>query len=134
MFFSEEPMDIFLSAPYFHQSKYTQYGSILPGEFNIGQWFRPYFFEVQMWNSKGEFHVGANEPIFYASFLTNKNVELKRFNYNDTLRSYSAALLEGNKMFGRGQSLLSRYHRFNSIGMRERILKEIHNNVIDEII
>ena len=55
LFFSDEPVSAFFTPPYFHKPEYTNYGSIIPGEFDIGQWFRGYSFEVQMWNQKGEF-------------------------------------------------------------------------------
>lgn len=130
--FADQPLEMFCSAPYFHKAGYTKYGSIIPGKYDIGQWFRPYFFEVQMWNKKGEFHLESGEPLFYCSFDTDQEIVFKRFRLDSTLRGYSSGLISGNGLFGRGQTLLSRYSRFGRVGMREKVLTEIQKNLIND--
>jgi hypothetical protein len=131
LMFADKPLNTFFSSPYFHKSKYTQYGSIIPGEFDIGQWFRPYLFEVQMWNNKGEF-ILEEEPIFYASFMTNDTINMKRFNMTEEILRYSISGSNSTLVFGKGQSLVSRYNRFKAAGQRERILTEINKNLIND--
>lgn len=132
IFFSDEPLDAFFTSPYFHEPKYTKYGSIIPGEFNIGQWFRPYSLEIQTWKSSGDIIFEEDEPLFYVEFKTEKNVEFRRFEMNDKLKSYTSSLVRGTDFFGLGQTMFERYNRFKSIGMREKILTEIHKNLIDD--
>jgi hypothetical protein len=131
--FSEEK-NVFgtLSSPWFSESQYTKYGCVCPARFDIGQWFRPMDIEVQMWKKEGEFHLMENEPFFYVELETYKQVNLHRFNLSETLKKYAIANAESTRMFGRGKTLLSRYKRFEDVGMREKILTEIKNNLIEE--
>jgi hypothetical protein len=132
MFFAEEPVDAVFSAPYFHKPQYTNYGSPVPGEFNIGNWFRAYNLELQMWSNKGEFTIEENEPAFYTEFKTDRPIELKRFSMNEKLFNYANSCVETTNMFGRGRSLLQRYAMFEKVGLREKVLTEINKNLIDE--
>ena len=130
--FADQPLSTFFTSPHFTKSKYTQYGSVIPGRFDIGQWFRPYNFEVQMWDRQGEFHLVEGEPIFYTHFETDKPIIFKQFNLNPKLALMAKACIDTSGLFGRNQPLLTRYKRFNSVGMREKILTEINKNLIDE--
>ena len=130
--FSEEPLDAYFTPPMFHPTKYTKYGSPIFGEFDIGQWFRPYNFEVQMWDKEGEFHIKEGEPLFYVEFKTDKKILIKRFAMNEKLQKISAACIESFSLFGRGESLQERYRRFNDTNMREIVLDQISKNIINE--
>lgn len=131
IFFATEPVEALFTSPYFHKAEHTKYGSVIPGKFDIGQWFRPYNFEVQMWDKKGEFHLKENEPMFYVEFKTDRPIILKQFNNTEELSRISDACVATTDMFGRGQTLLSRYFRFRDTGMKQRTLKLIKENVIE---
>jgi len=130
--FSDEPLDAFFTSPYFHKPGYTNYGTVVPGEFNIGKWFRPFNLELQMWSNKGEFTIEENEPTFYVEFKTDRPIELKRFSMNEKLFNYANSCVETTNMFGRGRSLLQRYAMFDKVGLREKVLTEINKNIINE--
>jgi len=129
--FADEPLDVMFTAPYFTQSKYTQYATVIPGKFDIGSWFRPYHFEVQPWKTKGEIHIEENEPLIYAQFQTDREINIKRFVMSKELMNMSHACVQTTELLGIGQSLLSRYNRFRNIGMREKILVEINKNLVE---
>lgn len=130
-FFAEEPLEAFFTPPYFHQPKYTKYGSIMPGQFDVGQWFRPYPLEIQTWSNSGDLKFENNEPLFYVEFKTDKKIILKRFKFNEQLYLYSKQCTDSTSIFGRGQSLLSRYNRFKDVDLDKKILFEIKNNLLD---
>jgi hypothetical protein len=132
MFFAEESVEAYFTPPMFHEPKYTKYASAIPGQFNIGEWFRPFNFEVQLWKNKGEIHLEENEPLFYVDFQTNRPVILKRFNVTERLFLYSTAISGSSSIFGLGDSLSKKYERFKNVGYREKILTEIKKNLIDE--
>jgi len=132
LFFAEEPVEAFFTPPYFHEPKYTKYGSVIPGQFDIGQWFRPYQAEVLMWKNEGSFILEEGEPLFYIEFKTDKKINLKRFNHTPEVQKYSQACIDSTPMFGFGQTMLARYNRFRNIGMREKVLTAIKNNLIDD--
>ena len=132
LFFSDESLSMSLTPPMFHEPKYTKYGSVMPGEFDIGQWFRPLNFEVQMWNNIGEFHLEQNEPMMYLEFKTDRPILLHRFNLNDKLMAYQKNPNRVLYIYGKFQSLVDKYREFINFGYRERILTEIKKNLIEE--
>jgi hypothetical protein len=132
MFFAEESLEAYFTPPMFHEPKYTKYGAVIPGQYNIGSWFRPYNFEVQLWKNKGEIHIEEDEPLFYVEFQTDRPILLKRFNITERMFLYSNANAGSASLFGLGESLSKRYKRFKDVGYREKILTEIKQNLIDE--
>lgn len=130
--FAEESLDAYFTPPMFHPPKYMKYGSVVPGEFDIGRWFRPYNLEIQMWNQSGKFELQENEPLFYTEFKTEKRVVLKRFQINDKLHDAAVACINSKNIFGSGQTLDERYNRFENTDMRDMILSEIKKNIISE--
>lgn len=130
--FADQPLEIILTPPYFHKPQYTNSGSVIPGSFDAGQWFRPFNFEIQVWKDKGTIEFKDGEPLFYAELMTDKKVNVHRFNHTEQLEELSLACIESTKLFGLGQTLLSRYNRFKSAGLREKVLTEIKKNIIEE--
>lgn len=133
IFFAEEDLDVIFSSPTFHKPKYTNYGTIFPGQFNIGSWFRPYHFEVQMWNNKGSFIVEEDEPIFYAKFITDKKIKLNRFTLTEKLFNYSDHCSNSSLTMKSNIPLSERYKRFKESKMNNSILKEIKENLCLDI-
>jgi hypothetical protein len=132
LFFADSPVDLFFTPPYFHEPKHTKYGACIPGEFDIGQWFRPYAFEFQTWSKKGEFHFEENEPLLYAEFKTDRPIIFHRFIMTSQLQKYKEANIQSFNIFGRFQTLQEKYKKFKQVGYREKILTEIKKNLIEE--
>lgn len=132
LFFADEPIDVFFSSPYFHKPQYLQYAACVPGEFNIGKWFRPFNFEMQTWSDSGEIHIKEGEPLFYAEFKTERPILMHRFNMTPQLHKYKNANATSIKLFGPFQSLSDKYEKFKQVGYREKILTDIKNNLIQE--
>lgn len=132
IFFADEPLEVYLTPPMFSEPHYTKYGSIVPGEFDIGQWFRPINFEVQTWKNTGEFHLVQNEPLMYLEFKTDRPINLKRFNMNETLYNYATAMSNSFYFFGNGKSLKYRYQQFKNVGYKSKIMKQIEEGLLDE--
>jgi hypothetical protein len=132
LFFADQPLEIDVSAPTFHEPRYIKYGTVVPGGFDIGQWCRPVNFELQAWKNKGEIVLEDGEPLMYVNFKTDKKINLYRFNHSDATIKYVKSNITSQILFGPGQSLLNRYKKFNNAGLREKILTEIKHNLIDE--
>ena len=128
IFFCEESIDMEITPPMFHQPKYTKYGTCIPGRYDIGSWYRPFVFEIQMWEPKGTFVLEKDEPIFYASFYTDRPIILKRYNYTKELEAISQHLIlstSGDPTFE------NRYNMFNNTSQRELISKRIKDNLFE---
>ncbi len=130
IFFAEESLDVCFTPPMFHKPKYTQYGSIIPGQFDVGNWFRPYNAEIQTWSNSGDIVFEKDEPLFYAEFMTDRPIVLKRFNMTQELTAYYESCVNTTSFFGRGISLPERYNMFKKVNMRDKVLKAIKDNII----
>lgn len=131
IFFAEDDnIDISLTSPYFDHPEHLQYGSIIPARFSISNWFRPVNTEFMLKESVREFKMKKDEPLFYASFNTNKNVKLIRFDMNEKLRASSMACSTSSR-WESWVPLSQRYNRFKESRMRGIILKEIRNNLVE---
>lgn len=132
-FFSDSPVDAYFTPPMFHKPEYTKYGTVIPGEFNIGKWFRPFNFEMQLWSNTGEIIFKENEPLFYVEFKTDRRIEFKQFNVTKQIRKYSNSVINSRDIHGFGKTLAYKYNKFLSYNMQEKILNEIKRNLIDEV-
>ena len=130
IFFADQGLPATFTAPYFSKTEYTRYGSVIPGEFDIGQWFRPYVLEMQMWSQSGSLVLEENDPLFYVRFNTDKNIVLHKFEMNKKLWAYVDHCVSDRFIFGPGRSLAKRYNTFKSSRMNDAILNEIKRNVV----
>ena len=131
-FFASESLEASFTSPFFHKAKYMESCSTVPGNFDIGQWYRPFSFEIQTWSNKGTIDFVEGEPLFYVEFKTDRPIIIKRYHQTELLTKYADSNMKTPEMFGFGQTLKTRYNRFRSIGMREKILHEIEKNVFEE--
>lgn len=128
--FSDESLDAYFTPPFFHKPEYMKYGSVIPGEFNIGKWIRPFFFQVQMWENVGTFEL-KEEPLFYMELKTDRPIKVHYFKASEQLFKYIYSGINLSSFFGKGRSLSERYARFENVGMRSKVLAEIKNNLIE---
>lgn len=129
-FFAEESVQATFNPPFFHKPGYMKYGSIVPGTFDIGQWFRSYNCEIQMWDTKGKFIMEDGEPLFYIEIPTDRKVIFKRFEFNPKLQSYAFSASMSPQHYGSNVPLVDRYKRFMQTRTNEIVLKEIKANLI----
>ena len=132
MFFADSSLKMTVSSPFFHEPKHTKYGTIFPGSFDVGQWFRPIHIELQMWKQSGELILEKDEPMYYLLFDTDRPIRLHRFVLDDQLLKYAHSTVGMGKLFSQNFSLAERYKKFQAIGHREKILTKIKQNLIEE--
>lgn len=133
-FFSEEPLKIKVTAPYFNKVNYQSEGTFIGGVFDIGRWFRPIQSEIITWQEKGQINFEENEPLFYVEFLTGQSVELQRFRVTPIVEFLASGLVNSplqNKENMQG-TLESRYEAFERSDYRLGILEEIKANLVSE--
>lgn len=128
--FSEEPLEIMLTGPYLHKTEYTKYGLLTSGQFDIGQWFRPINCEIQLFGQEGEIHFKKDEPLFYVKFLTDKKIELKRFELTEEIDTYARKCIGAKGIYGLRNPLSFYYNKFNKTRTRDIVLKKIKENLI----
>jgi len=128
-FFCEEPLNASFTSPYFHRCGYLQYGAMVPGEFDIGRWFRPIHPEINLWENVNELVIEKEEPVFYVSFETDKNVNLKRFTMNSTLDRI-AKTCGTSSSWEPFAKISDRYKRFVKSRTDKIVMREIKRNMI----
>jgi hypothetical protein len=128
--FAEEPLEIMLTGPYLENVEYMKYGFLTSGQFDIGQWFRTLNAEIQLKGNEGEIHFKKGEPLLYIKFLTDKKINLKRFELTSELDTYSRKCMGAKSIFGMRMTLPESYNIFNKSRTRDIVLKKIKENLI----
>lgn len=131
-FFSEESLTMQITPPFFSDSSFSKDASIIPGSFDIGRWFRPVPADFQVWgNDVDKLTLKSNDPLFYARFMTDRNVILKRFMLTPEISSIITSLIATRNLFGRFRSLEDRYSDFTRSKTNKVILHHIRKNLLD---
>lgn len=129
--FADQPVIGQFNSPHFHKAPHLQYGSLIPASFDIGQWFRPIHLEFQLWQNAGEFELQIDEPVMYLELLTDKKIQLHRFDLNGRLNDYMTECVNASKFYGSQVPVVERYKRFTQSRMKERILREISAQLLE---
>lgn len=133
-FFCEESIQMQATAPWFHKSTFQEKGTTVGGIYNIGKWYRPIIMDVCVWGNQGTIHFKAGEPLYYIKFLTDRPVQMVRYNNTPALDLFTTTLINDpkrteNKRFG---TLEKRYEIFEKSEIRQAIIDEIKANLVSE--
>jgi hypothetical protein len=128
IFFAEEPVLMRLTSPWFHKAPHMQYGSLVPGNYDIGRWFRPINFEYNLWDGGTKLEIEAGEPLAYIEFGTDRKIVLKRFEATEKLHTVGGEIIHARSK--RWKTLGARYELFDRSPLRKIILKEISENIL----
>lgn len=129
MFFCEEEIDIMMTEPYFSKAQHKSWGSIVPGMFNCGSWFRPIQIEFNIWENTKDLHLEQDEPLAYVKFMTNKKIVFKRFAMTDSLIS-QAKICSSAGRWEPKVPLVKRYKRFKNTKRNKFVIEEIKKNLL----
>ncbi len=131
-FFSEKPLKIKVTAPYFHDVDYQKNGTFIGGIFDIGRWFRPIDSEIITWSETGSINFKAEEPLFYVEFLTDEDITLKEFKINPIIKKLAINLINSpfQNLENLQGSLYSRYKAFDKSDYRNILLQEIKSSLV----
>lgn len=129
IFFCEESLEMRLYPPYFHKTETSKQGCIMPGGFDIGQWFRGAMLTHQLWKGQKELTVHKDEPAAYVEFITDRPIVLQQFELVPELWQISLEATNFKQILP-NQSLSSLYARFTRSGRRNRVLSLIKENLV----
>ena len=131
IFFTEDDIDLTLTAPFFSANNYSQEGAIVPARLKINSWFRVLNLEINLWKDVTTLHIEKDQPIAYVNFITQDNapVKLVRFEMNEKLHSYATGCGTSSSWESH-IPLFERYVRFKKTRMNNLVLKEIKNNLV----
>lgn len=133
IFFSEEDVSMTLLPAYFHPPKYYENGNIVPGKIpNISSWFRSINMEFILKDGINNIKIEKNDPLAYVQFdtPTPKKIKLIKFELNDKLRSYATSCSSSTE-WEAWIPFYDRFERFKKSKIKNQILKEIKNNLLE---
>lgn len=128
--FADKPLKMSTSSPYLHESVHTSYGHIVPGIFDIGQWFRPINLEFTLNEGIDEIFIPAGDPLIYLNFHTDEKIQFHRFELDHNLQKIALSVLRTRTM-GSFSPLRKVYKYFNDTHLKGLILKNIRHNLLD---
>jgi len=130
IFFSEDDLNMTITSPFFSNSNHLKYGSLIPGTFNISNWFRNINLEFNLWDNNKEFKIEEDEDMMYCFFDTKNDIELIRFDLSNRAKQIMHTCGQSSN-WEKFVPLYKRYKRFKESKMRNILVKEIKNNIIE---
>ena len=130
IFFTEED-DLNMSAyqyPVFENNEITKRCMIIPGDFNIGKYFRNLEFAFILKKEYNEFIVNNEDVLYYLKFHTKEKIKFKQFRCNENLRQMIADVRKANTGNKKGASMQVYYNKFKG---KKYILNQIKQNLLD---
>jgi len=129
VFFSEESLILQVTPAYMHNTSDKKSGYITSGSMDISSWYRPIFSTYQLWDNQNSIKFTKDEPMMYFQFLTDKKINLIRFEENDALRDIRQGCVNFKHILP-NQPLGELYRRFRSGRLHKKVLKEIKKNIL----
>ena len=131
LMFADEPVNVKVSAPYFPTVTVGDGVLVAAGEFDIGTWYRPFNYDMHIPVTTKELHFKKDDPLLFFEFMTDKKIVFKRYSMTNYLNELSKECIDFWTRFGFNIKMVDKYNMFKQSNMREIILKEIQNNLID---
>lgn len=129
LLFADEPLVARFTPPYFPFYSPMEGAVLASGEFDIGQWFRPFHLDYHVPITTTSFKLTSNDPLFYIELKTDKEVVFKRYRLTKELAALGRECVQSPKLFGPFKKLQERYDFAQKSKMKERVLAEIKENL-----
>lgn len=129
IFFTDSPSLEFTAGlpPYLENNNITDRCTVIPGQFDIGKWYRPIEFAFFLKSQYNDFKIEQGEMFQYVKFHTDKKINFIQFKETDILKSYLDDTMNIRMYKKNIFSLDFYYKQFN---LKKLILKEIKENII----
>jgi hypothetical protein len=131
MFFSETDCEMQFSGSNIVDNDFTKNCIVIPGQYNTGKWFRgiDFGFFVRDKNTK----VSKGDTIANIRFLTDEKIVFKKFFITNQCNGLANLVVnyKHSQKFPLNRYLTNMYNDFQSSKLRNQILKEINNNLMD---
>jgi hypothetical protein len=132
IFFSEEPLIMRITPPWFPHVSPCDGAVLSSGEYDIGQWFRQVGLDYHIPNNTNIFKISKDDPLMYIEFKTDRPIILKQFKLRNSMKeTQKEYIVEFRKNHGSNKPLLFRYKEMNNNGVNKKVLKQIKENIID---
>lgn len=130
LFFADQPLIARFSAPNFPTTAPVNGALLMSGEFDIGQWLRPYNLNYFLPLDTTNFEIKKDDHLFYIQLLTDKKIEFHEFKLTEKIINISKRFMKSPIIDGGGKSLEERYKILSDIQPSSEVLLEIKKNVL----
>ena len=130
IFFTEEK-SLQMSAgifPYLEDNNITERCIVIPGQIDIGKWFRPIEFAFYLKSKYKEFKINEKEVYQYIKFNTEDKIIFKQFKANEKIKEYIKDVTNSKNFIKKQHRLITNY--YDMLNHKKYIIKEIKNNLI----
>jgi len=129
-FFSEQPVLMKFTSPYFPNVSPAKGSLLSTGQFDIGQWPRLLTLDYHIPLDVNFFEIKEGDPLFYLHIETDKKIEFKRIVMSTKLLGFTKESSESPGRYGKFKLLKERYKMAQQANIREQVLSEIKKNLI----
>jgi len=130
IFFTDQPSLLMTTYefPNFENNNITKNCHTIPGQFDIGRWFRNTEFPFFLKEESDKFKIEENEVYSYIRFHTKEPINFIQFLVTDKINAFlnDARNLNMNQK----RKIVPMSNMYNRFNHKELILKEIKNNII----
>ena len=130
IFCSEESVVIKHTPPFSHKTAYSDFGTNPIGQFDISKWFRTMSPSYMLWPGVNNCKIVKGEPISYISFDTPKKIIFKKFMLTQKIMDIAEACGNHSRLIPK-LSLFHRYEYFKQSNLKNVLVKEIKNNLLN---
>ncbi len=130
LFFASEPLVARFTAPYLPTISPADGSFLVCGEFDIGQWYRPFVLNYMVPKHVPYLTVLKNNPLFFVEFKTDKNIVFKQYESTESLYDYSGRCIRSPVEVGRSYTLEPRYNWLHETITTKVIIDEIEKNLV----
>lgn len=128
IFFSDQPLVARFTAPNYPPITPSPGAILTSGQFDIGQWFRPFNLNYFIPINNTTFEIKYGDPLFYLQLLTDKKINFHKFKMTEEINKIkSENVIWGDKVM----SLTERYNFFNKGKSKDKLLEEINKNLVN---
>lgn len=129
-FTDEKDLEISLSQPFLDQNAFTDRAIVIPGQFNIGKYFRMLDFAFHLKDNVSDFKIKEDDAIYYMKFLTDKKINFKRFMWTPRCQDFLQYVWNAKENKLKTSSLETFYNYFTKYNYKKLIIKEIKENLV----
>ncbi len=133
MFFSEKDCEMQISSSTTADNSFTQNCILIPGQYNVGKWFRGIDFGFFIKNQNTKVSIKKGDTIANIRFLTDEKISFKKFFITNECGNMANLVVnyKHSQKFPLNRYLTNMYTDFKNSKLRTQILKEIQNNLMD---
>jgi hypothetical protein len=131
LFIAEDSVVAKITPPYYPQTSPANGAMLSIGEFDIGQWFRPFVLDYHIPMSTDKMTFLEGDDLCYIHFNTDRPIIFKRFMHTATIAKLQQECSEAGRRYGTFKPLTQRYAMAKKAKIKEQFISEIKKHLVE---